>query len=337
MTGRSSEDRRRAFTLVELLVVIAIIATLIGLLLPAVQSAREAGRRTQCSNNVRQQALACLLHVDKRNFLPSGGWGWSWAGDPDRGFGRDQPGSWGFSILPFAENELLFELASDGQADVITANQMRQAAVACSTPLSFFICPSRRPVRVYPTPVYASNSTPLFNATAPRRNQPTYETNRSDYKANAGSLRVWWGTGPNGLAEALKDQGFSDMTGSNGLVFQRSEVRLAKIQDGTSKTYLVGEKYLNPDSYATGLDPSDDHSLFVGDDYDPHGWTEIGSCPVSQDTPGLQLSWSFGSAHAGIFIMAMADGSTRSVSQSIDPTVHRDLGYRADGRSVQVP
>ena len=337
MTGRSSEDRRRAFTLVELLVVIAIIATLIGLLLPAVQSAREAGRRTQCSNNVLQQALACLLHVDKRNFLPSGGWGWSWAGDQDRGFGRDQPGSWGFSILPFAENELLFELASDGQADVITANQMRQAAVACSTPLSFFICPSRRPVRVYPTPVYASNSTPLFNATAPRRNQPTYETNRSDYKANAGSLRVWWGTGPNGLAEALKDQGFSDMTGSNGLVFQRSEVRLAQIQDGTSKTYLVGEKYLNPDSYATGLDPSDDHSLFVGDDYDPHGWTEIGSCPVSQDTPGLQLSWSFGSAHAGIFIMAMADGSTRSVSQSIYPTVHRDLGDRADGRSVQVP
>ena len=192
-------------------------------------------------------------------------------------------------------------------------------------------------MRVYPTPVYASNSTPLFNATAPRRNQPTYETNRSDYKANAGSLRVWWGTGPNGLAEALKDQCFSDMTWSNGLVFQRSEVRLAQIQDGTSKTYLVGEKYLNPDSYATGLDPSDDHSLFVGDDYDPHGWTEIGSCPVSQDTPGLQLSWSFGSAHAGIFIMAMADGSTRSVSQSIDPTVHRDLGDRADGRSVQVP
>ena len=112
---------------------------------------------------------------------------------------------------------------------------------------------------------------------------------------------------------------------------------MAQIKDGTSKTYLVGEKYLNPDSYATGLDPSDDHSLFVGDDFDPHGWTEIGTCPVAQDTPGLQLSWSFGSVHAGVFIMAMADGSTRPVSHSIDPAVHRDLGDRADGRSAEIP
>jgi len=337
MTTTVASPFRRAFTLVYLLVVIAIIATLIGLLLPAVQSAREAARRTQCANNLRQQALACLLHVDKRNYLPSGGWGWSWAGDPDRGFGRDQPGSWAFSILPFAENELLFELASDGQPDVITAAQMRQAAIACSTPLSFFICPSRRPVRSYPTPIYSGNRVPLYNATAPRQNQPGYDTNRSDYKANAGSLRIWWGTGPGGMAEALADRGFSDMAGSNGLVFQRSEVRLAQIKDGTSKTYLVGEKYLNPDSYATGLDPSDDHSLFVGDDFDPHGWTEIGTCPVAQDTPGLQLSWSFGSVHAGVFIMAMADGSTRPVSHSIDPAVHRDLGDRADGRSAEIP
>ena len=83
---------RQAFTLVELLVVISIIAMLVALLLPAVQGAREAARVTQCSNQLRQVAVASLTHESAHGFMPSNGWGWSLVGDPNYGFGREQPG-----------------------------------------------------------------------------------------------------------------------------------------------------------------------------------------------------------------------------------------------------
>ncbi len=94
---------RRGFTLVELLAVIAIIGLLVSLLLPAVQSARESARRAHCGNNVRQLALGCLAHLNQHGSFPSAGWGWCWTGDPDRGFGKSQPGSWAFSVLSFIE------------------------------------------------------------------------------------------------------------------------------------------------------------------------------------------------------------------------------------------
>jgi len=79
------QSARRGFTLVELLVVIAIIGTLIALLLPATQAAREAARRTQCLNNLHQLALACLNHEQSLRQYPNGGWGPLWVGDPDSG------------------------------------------------------------------------------------------------------------------------------------------------------------------------------------------------------------------------------------------------------------
>src|SRR5215208_1969930 len=102
--------RRDGFTLVELLVVIAIIGILVALLLPAVQAAREAARRNQCKNNVKNIALGCLLHEDTHKFLPSAGWGRKWSGDPNRGYGENQPGSWIYNILAYIEEQTVHDL-----------------------------------------------------------------------------------------------------------------------------------------------------------------------------------------------------------------------------------
>jgi prepilin-type N-terminal cleavage/methylation domain-containing protein/prepilin-type processing-associated H-X9-DG protein len=316
-----------AFTLVELLVVIAIIAILIGLLLPAAQSAREAGRKTQCSNNLKQMALACLAHEEAQTYLPCGGWAWYWAGDPDRGYDMRQPGGWSYNVLPFMGQDALHNLGS-GQSisDKMTAFSQRGG-----TPLSVFYCPTRRRTAGYPS---AGN----YNCC---NSSPVASQARTDYAANAGtneSAGAFWN------APSTSDPSFADASGylpsvfqgldcsaADGVIFALSQVKLATITDGASNTYLLGEKNLDPDHYADGKEGTDNNPVYAGFDWDWERWSASG--PV-QDTPGLDEYVAFGSAHVGMLNMAMCDGSVHVVSYAIDSTTHANLCSRNDGQAI---
>lgn len=313
-------SERKGFTLVELLVVIAIIAMLVTLLLPAVQAAREAARRTQCVNNLRQLALGCLNHESAQNFFPSGGWGWSWVGDPDRGVGKEQPGGWGYAVLPFIEEN---GLASLGKGKPEAARREDIARVV-GTALSAMHCPTRRDARAYPTP-----------GAPGRRPYNSAEVNlsaRNDYVINGGEARGNnFGPGPTTYAQAV-DFKWPELKNFTGIAANRSEIRIGQIVDGTSKTFLVGEKYLNPDNYTTGADAGDNESIYSGDDRDVVRFTK--TLRPLQDRAGLAHTWAFGSAHGNAFHMAMADGSVGPQAYSIDPVAYVRLSNRRDGEVV---
>ena len=179
---QSSRKCRPGFTLVELLVVIAIIGILVALLLPAVQSAREAARRMQCKNNLKQIGLGCMLHVDTHGFYPSGGWGYKWSADPDRGYGENQPGGWAYSILPYIELGTLHDV---GKGVAGTPAWQPFSEQLHGTPVGTFICPSRRDVRAYPADQQV-NEQPWLNSFS-----GTNGVAKSDYAMNSGTSRYY--------------------------------------------------------------------------------------------------------------------------------------------------
>lgn len=331
----SNHKRMRfAFTLVELLVVIAIIGILIGMLLPAVQQVREAARRSSCSNHLKQFSLGSLNFESAQQHLPTGGWGYFWVGDADRGYGRAQPGSWLYCLLPYVEQNALHAIPADGNADAIKSVQFKGGRTLATTPLSIFHCPSRRQAVLYPKRY--DGDFIAYNASATPPTQRFLA--RSDYAVNIGD-RVSFGGQQRGpstmppMPEYPAPNGSTDFDSFfNGIAFASSQVTLAQISDGTTNTYFYGEKYLNPDNYETGRDPGDNESWAAG--FNNDNYRSGLNTPV-RDTPGLVLTGRFGSAHTSGVLMSFCDGSVHNIPFAIDRSVNKNLSNREDGNVIQ--
>ena len=158
---------------------ITIIGILIALLLPAVQAARESARQMQCKNNLKQLALGCLNHESLTKRFPTGGWGFGWTGDADRGTDWRQPGGWIYNVLPFIEQAALHDLGV-GAAD---RPEKRRQLPANVHPVGVLYCPTRRKALAYPWTGGAGGA-PILNA------GQMAAVGRSDYAANGGDFYV---------------------------------------------------------------------------------------------------------------------------------------------------
>lgn len=271
-----------------------------------------------------------MNHESTTKAFPSGGWYYQWYGDPDAGFGPSQPGAWTFSLLPFLEQNALFQNGADGDIETVSSQQQTGAYETASTPLSVFHCPSRRQAKKYKI------STTVQNC------KPTPETGaKGDYAGNVGSYNSATGSSnsitsySDGRTKAKKKTWAN--SSHNGVIFDFSEISMGEIRDGTSNTYLFGEKYVSPDKYESTTS-YDDNGLYAGQDSD-----NTRSCGTKssmtiltplQDRKTYDGSYQFGSPHAGSFGMVMCDGSVQRVSYSVDASTHIYLGCRNDGEPV---
>ncbi len=296
--SRDAPRRRRcltllaAFTLVELLVVIAIIGVLIALLLPAVQAAREASRRTQCTNHLKQIGLAFMNHHGAHQEFPSGGWNWNFpptyvAGKPVTGI--EQRAGWGFQILPYAEAQNTW-LAGPEVAIGITSG--------------FFFCPSKRQPQ---TVTHQDNYNPPLTGGELVRALCDYAASNREM---TGVVRRAFRTSSAGTEE------FSD------------PIRMAQITDGSSHTLLVADKRLNV-AHLGEWQEDDNEGYSVGWNEDTIRRTDKSPSPDHVgDGDGDKL---FGSSHPGVIKAAFVDGSVRTLSMQVDEDLFEKIGNISDG------
>jgi len=329
------------FTLVELLVVIAIIGVLVALLLPAVQAAREAARRTECRNHLKQIALACLNHHDAIGIFPSAGWKYSWTADPDRGFGETQPGAWTYSILPYLEQQALFELGSDGDPATITAEQRQGARQRATTPLATYHCPSRRAAITYPSSkLFGEGDGGMVNALPATDDLIA----KCDYAINGGSkLKIGIFEAPHNPANVTMAMDWKGAGKTDGMGYGRSEIELREVIDGTTHTILIAEKFVEPFRYEL-TSGGDHHGMwvaywdtlrFAGEKrtIQPRQDADCGNSAIMRDTNSCGV-YRFGSAHPGGMLAAMVDGSVQQISYDIDPVTSARLASRNDGQPI---
>jgi prepilin-type N-terminal cleavage/methylation domain-containing protein/prepilin-type processing-associated H-X9-DG protein len=318
------QARRKGFTLIELLVVIAIIAILIGLLLPAIQKIREAAARLQCQNNLHQIAIAMHHHHDLYKVLPHGGQSWIYPPTFKGGQAltrQFQLAGWGFQILPFMEETVIWQgpiNLSKLPAGQKQPNDYLRAKLAIMGVVPSYYCPARR----NPAPVgVGQNNTDWYC---------WQWYNNNGYPGLPG--------GPEIFPHGTTDYAASDLDNNGAIVYQRTRnqtggISLQQIRDGTSSTFMVGEKRLN--LAPLGLYQSDDNEGYSsGWDHDVERYTASWAPPRPDYSGGGDGGQRFGSSHRAGFNMAMCDGSVHFISYKINPTVFSWLGNRRDGQYV---
>ena len=320
------------FTLVELLVVVAIIATLIGLLLPAVQSAREAARRTACSSNLRQIGLALHGFHDARQHLPPafataaapGNVNWRSLTTTTPGF--FEPG-WSFfaSILPFMEQAALHAQLDLSLPILHGRNDLARTEAALVPP---YVCPSDTTPRLIDVLDYGEPSTATTLGGA-----GTVIT-RGPVASYAGVL---------GTADH-EHNGLFD-----GVFFRNSRVRIGQITDGTSKTVCIGER-MSRMAEATWLGSITRSEVVHAEGW----WQRLGyshrsqnyrpancqtTCHIRSTGPNLPTNSPSGffSPHAAACNFLNVDGSVRLIADDVDLATFRALATRAAGEAVALP
>lgn len=320
---RNRFSDRLAFTLVELLVVIAIIGILVGLLLPAVQQAREAARRMQCSNNVKQIGLAFHNYHDAYRNFPLN---FAWRSRPGLGGGgpaiSDTGKSWGQMILPQIEQTALFNsidfsvgLRLTGGIPGATAN-IQQNRVVAATVIPTYLCPSD-----------GQHENGLLN----QRSDTVSSNDRwavTNYKACAGSN---WNAGVFAWVNNLggKNGGNSDgLNAGNGILSSNQQntnplTRMRDIIDGTSNTFMVGEAIPHFSQWNWW--------------YNPNAVTATTAIPLNRSlrVPRNIADWpnnyGFNARHTGGANFALCDGSVRFVAETIDTSVYRAYATISSG------
>ena len=326
---------RPAFTLIELLVVIAIIGVLIALLLPAVQAAREAARRSQCTNNLKQIALAVQNYHDQQGAFPIGWSYFSWF-DP----GWTLPGkriTLFASILPQMEqsnifNAMNFNLPVSGGTFIGVANAPLAQSTALLSVVSSYICPSdgkERPIAVTAT--------------------QTQSLSQSSYVGNAGVTNIIsWCSSSNGVS-------CTSWIPPSGMFGVDMSTRISDVTDGTSNTILVGEcsQYRNdPDPVMNFWTIGANFSSAVGNGVgrlQALGLTIAkpnSPILIPQPTPTSSVNdrfnplyqiagqWGFRSFHPGGVNMAYTDGSVRFLKDTVNNVTFQALGTKGAGETI---
>jgi len=341
------KSRRLGFTLVELLVVIAIIGVLVALLLPAVQAAREASRRSQCSNNLKQMGLAITTFHDASRQFPTAlihpGWHTSASPTAQRYKGPEYDYSGqssylvynhsGFvAMLPFLEQKTLFDQYNylnvgssrngNGSTATIGADpNPNPNRLVASQSLQVFTCPS--------------DQNPAPTVTNLPRSADAYErenTRRSNYFFNIGN---------NIDQTAFWDAQATTLRGPFGI---NGAASLAVVTDGTSNTFAIGESKQAHGSSSYGpywgsglhtavtgrVASTATHTLPVANCWKPnwHYYTDpaCGTPSTNSAIWHLQYAWGFGSRHSGMTQFVMCDGSVRNIADSIATATWIALG-----------